>query len=396
MRFFFWGEPVVRNDVLAPMTRDMSAAQHGETSRSSSQWPFETVRELHLAPGLPRLSSFLRKLIVLSGLACAALAQAPRISDINYYGLHKITAQKIQAVTGLAKGGNLSSSKGDLEDEIAKIPGVVLVRVEAVCCAGSSVELFIGIEERGAAHPSFHSPPEGNATLPPELMSTYAAFLTAVAHAAARGNTAEDLTPGYAMMDDPEARAFQSRFLTFAADHFDWLRDVVRNASDQSQRAVAAAVIGYAANKQQAVGELQYAIGDPDGAVRVNAMHALTAIAVYAARHPDQGIRIAPTWLVEMLHSIVLEDRLQAARALVVLTDSPNAQALDLIRERALDSLSEMARWTALRYALPPFLLLGRVAGLPDREVHAQWENGGRESVIEKALALEPGRRSRQ
>lgn len=344
---------------------------------------------------LPRVSSLVRKLIALLGLACAAAAQAPRISDINYYGLRKVTAEKIQAVTGLRKGGALTASKGDIEDQIDKIPGVVLVRVEALCCEGSSVTLFIGIEERGAPHPAFHSPPTGNATLPQELLDTYGDFLAAVAHAAARGNTTEDLTEGYSMMDDPEARSFQPRFLTFAADHFDWLRDVLRNSADASQRAVAAAVIGYGADRQQAAGELQYAIGDPDGAVRANAMRALSAIAVYAGKQPDRNIRVAPTWLVEMLHSIVLEDRLQAARALVVLTDSPNAGALDLIRERALDSLKEMARWTTLRYALPPFLLLGRIAGLPDSEIHARWEKGDRDSVIEKALALEPGKRAR-
>jgi hypothetical protein len=33
---------------------------------------------------------------------------------------------------------------------------------------------------------------------------------------------------------------------------------------------------------------------------------------------------------------------------------------------------------------------------MPDGEIHAQWENGDRESVIEKALALEPGKRARQ
>ena len=330
------------------------------------------------------------------GLACAAAAQAPRISDINYYGLHKVSAEKIQAVTGLRKGGTLAASKGDIEDQIDKIPGVVLVRVEALCCEGKSVELFIGIEEKGAAHPTCHSPPEGTATLPREILDTYANFLSAVARAASRGNTTEDFTAGYSMMDDPEARAFQPRFVTFAADHFDWLRDVLRNSADSGQRAVAAAIVGYGADQQQAAGELQYAIGDPDSAVRANAMRALAAIAVYAGKHPDREIRIAPTWLVEMLHSIVLEDRIQAARALVLLTDSPNPGALDLIRQRSLDSLKEMARWTTLRYALPPFLLLGRVAGLPDKEIHAQWENGNRESVIEQAHTIEPAKRPHQ
>jgi len=148
------------------------------------------------------------KVIALLGLACAAAAQAPQIADINYYGLRKVTAEKIQAVTGLRKGGALTASKGDIEDQIDKIPGVVLVRVEALCCEGVSVTLFIGIEERGAPHPAFHSPPAGNAELPREILDTYADFLAAVARAAARGNTTEDFTPGYSMMDDPEARSF--------------------------------------------------------------------------------------------------------------------------------------------------------------------------------------------
>jgi len=102
-----------------------------------------------------------RKLIALLCLACAAVAQAPRIGDINYYGLRKVTAEKIQAATGLKKGGTLTASKGDIEDQIDKISGVVLVRVEALCCEGTSVDLFIGIEEKGAPHPAFHSPPAG-------------------------------------------------------------------------------------------------------------------------------------------------------------------------------------------------------------------------------------------
>ena len=339
---------------------------------------------------LPRLSTLLRKAAVFLAAACAAAAQAPRISDINYYGLHKVTAEKIQAAAGLKKGGELVASKGAIEDEIAKIPGVVLARVEALCCEGASVELFIGIEEKGAPHPSLHFAPAGDAALPKELLETYGDFLAAVARAATRGNITEDMSAGYSMMDDPEARAYQPRFRTFAAEHFEWLREVLRNSADANQRAVAAAVIGYGADKQQAVGELQYAVGDPDGAVRSNAMRALTALAVYASRQPGPSVRIAPTWLVEMLHSIVLEDRLQAARTLVALTDSPNPAALELMRERALDSLEEMARWTTLRFALPAFLLLGRVAGIPDGEIHAQWESGDREAVIGKALALEP------
>jgi hypothetical protein len=75
-----------------------------------------------------------------------------------------------------------------------------------------------------------------------------------------------------------------------------------------------------------------------------------------------------------------------STQALLVLTENKNAAVLDLIRARALPSLAEMARWTAPSYALPPFRLLGRVAGLPDAEVNQAWDKGDREPVIQQAL----------
>jgi len=330
--------------------------------------------------------------LVLTLLLCSAgaAAQAPLVGDINFYGLRKIAPERILAAAKLRSGAPLPASKGDLEDDMEKVSGVVLAHVEAVCCDGAAATLFIGIVERGSPLPAFHSPPgpttDPNATLPPELVDTYRGFLTKVAGATARGNTTEDLTAGHSIMDDPEARALQPRFLAFAAEHLDWLRNALRHAPDPEQRAIAAAVIGYAPDKKSVIDDLQYAIQDSDTAVRANAMRALAAIAVYASKHPGQGIRVSATWLVEMLNSIVLGDRLEAARALVILTDAPNPAVLNLVRERGLTALAEMARWKTLRYALPPFLLVGRVAGLPDAQVQQAWERGDRESVISKAL----------
>jgi hypothetical protein len=120
--------------------------------------------------------------------------------------------------------------------------------------------------------------------------------------------------------------------------------------------------------------------------VRANAVRSLKAIAVLARKQPGLGIKIQPTWFVEMLNSIVLSDRVQSADALVVLTDNDDSAALDLMRERALSSLAEMARWKTLRYALPSFLLVGRIAGMKDAEIQQSWEKGDRETVIKKAL----------
>jgi hypothetical protein len=193
------------------------------------------------------------------------------------------------------------------------------------------------------------------------------------------------MTAGHAIMADPAVSAIQQKFIDFAAVHLDLLRDELRTGSVPDERAVAAMVIGYAPRKLDVVNDLQFAIDDPDEAVRANAMKSLTAIAVMAHQQPGFGIKIAPTWFVEMLNSVVLSDRVEATKALLTLTDGANPAALDLVRERALGSLVEMARWKTLRYALPPFLLLGRVAGISDAQTRQDWEKGDREAVIQKA-----------
>lgn len=330
-------------------------------------------------------------LIFLVVAAVSLAAAQPRslvsVGDVDFYGLHKVTPERILEATNLKTGAPLPPSKGALEDAIEKIPGVVLARVEAVCCEGAHASLFIGIEEKGAPHAAFRSEPAGNDTLPDPLVDSYRQFLIAVERAAARGSAAEDLTAGHSLMADPQARAFQDQFAAFAATRVELLGSVLRTASDPEQRAIAATVIGYAADKKQISGDLQYAMQDPDESVRANATRSLIAIAVLAAKLPDLGIRISPTWFIELLNSVVLSDRFESAKALLTLTDRPNPSALQQVRERALPALAEMARWKTPRYALPPFLLLGRVAGLPETQVQQAFEKGDREAVIRKALA---------
>lgn len=330
---------------------------------------------------------------LLIGVLAAPLltAQAPRIGNIEFYGVHKLSEQRLLHTVRLKSGDPLPHSKGDLEDELEKVSGVVLARVEAVCCDSGSATLFIGIEEKGAPHLEFRTPPTGDTALPAEVVEHYRKYLDAVREAAGRGSTAEDLTNGHSLMADPAARELQTRFADFAGAHLSQLREVLRDSAEDDQRATAAAIIGYAPNKKQVVDDLEYAMQDPDEAVRSNALRALNAIAVLARLQPDLGIRVSPTWFIEMLNSIVLSDRTRAATALVTLTEQ-NAAALEQIRERALDSAVEMAQWKELRYALPAFILTGRLAGMNEPEIQKAWTSGRRQEVIGIALG---GRRKR-
>jgi hypothetical protein len=314
-----------------------------------------------------------------------AAAQAPNIGDINFYGLRKLTPEKVLSTVDLRAGAPLPPSKGDLEDRLELMPGVAAARVEAVCCDGDKAILFIGIEERGSPHFETRPAPSGTASLPEELMTAYRDYMGAVERAAQLGNASEDLTSRESRMDDPAARLLSEQFASLAVDHIDVLKDVLHNGAEPEERAVAAALIGYLPKKDQAIKELQFAMQDAEPAVRANAVRAMMAIAVLAQKRPELNLRIEPTWMVQMLNSTVLGDRQHAALALVTLTEQRNAATLDLIRERALPALIDMARWKTLRYALPAFLLVGRTAGISEEELLAQWRRGDRETAIQKA-----------
>jgi len=147
--------------------------------------------------------------------------------------------------------------------------------------------------------------------------------------------------------------------------------------------------------RRQAAGrrQLQYAIGDPDGAVRAQCHARPGAIPrsmpqATGPEYPHRAHVAGGDAGIRSCSRTVCKPRARWC----VLTDSPNAGALDLIRARALDSAQGNGRWTTLRYALPAFLLLGRVAACPTaRSTHSG--ECDRESVIEKALALEPATR---
>jgi len=333
---------------------------------------------MQIASGLQPLAVFLALPFL-----CAQV-QVPRIGTVDFYGVGKISEVRLKKVLRAEEGDRLPASKGDIEELLEQVPGVVAARLEAICCQEGMTNLFVGIQEKGAAHFAFRTPPTGEATLPGEIVELYRRRLEAVERAARAGGMHESLIEGHPLTADREARSVEVQFPKIAAEHLEDLRKVLRESADPEQRAVAACVIGYHERKQDVVNDLQAALQDAEPSVRSNALHALNAIAVMASSRPDLGIQISPTWIVESLNSLALSDRLRAVDALVTLTENRPESILSLLRERALPSVIEMARWNSLRHALPPFLLAGRLAGLKEAEIQDAWTKGEREAVIGK------------
>ena len=333
-------------------------------------------------------------LCLLPGLLAA---QAPDIGIIDFYGLRKVAEKDVRAVLGVREGGNLPRSKGDAEEAIEKLRGVVLAHLQAVCCdeEGKAI-LYVGVEERGAPHFGFRELPSDPVLLPEQIHQTYVRFLAALGQAVRDKDTAEDLTQGHSMMANPSCRARQEEFITEAAEYLGVIRDVLRNSMNEEHRAIAAYVIGYAPDKNAVVDDLLYALRDPDDTVRNNAMRALAAIEILAKRKPSLRIRISPTWLIEMLNSINWTDRETAAVNLVNLTEERDAEILEQLRKRALPALIDMARWQHLPHALPAYILIGRTLGMEEKDIQEAWSSDHREQLIDEAIRLASGKKRKK
>ena len=313
----------------------------------------------------------------------------PRVGVIEIYGARKVPLAKIRAAVA-ANAGDPLPSRAMVEDRINKLPGVLASDVEAACCVDRRMVLYVGIEEKDEPHVEYHPEPIGDITLSGDLVSVYREFLDNVAGSIRGRNADEDLTNGYSLMADPECRRLQQLFLPLVARDLTVIDRVLRECADPDQRAAAAYLLQYGPRNPRSsaviVNALQYGLLDSDTRVREDANRALHAVMIGAKLHPDQQIRIEPTWYIELMNSLVWSDRRNASHALVNLTDQNNPETLRLVRERALPSVIEVARWHDLQQALPAFILAGRLAGMTDREIDAAWVSGNREAVLMKAL----------
>ena len=314
-----------------------------------------------------------------------AVDVSPRIGLIEVFGAHKVSLQKIRTAVRAKIGDPLPPSEAT-EDRINKISGITASRLEAVCCTSDKrTILYVGVEERDSPHLEFNPAPSGDAQMPANLYDDYLSLLEAV-EASIRGHNAdEDLTHGYSLMADPYARFIQQGFPSLVEKDLTFLDKVIRESSDPEQRAAAVYLLQYGPRGRQAkliTDDLQFALRDQEDIVRKNAVRALHAVYIGATLQHDENVSIEPTWFVEMLNSVVFSDRRRASQILVDLTEGRKPSTLDLIRERALPSILEMARWHTLDHALPAFVIAGRLAGFEEKEIKDAWLREDRESIL--------------
>ncbi|MDZ7638263.1 MAG: HEAT repeat domain-containing protein [Bryobacterales bacterium] len=315
------------------------------------------------------------------------MAAPPRIGFIEVYGNEKLEKQRVIRLAGVAPGDALSRSRRETEEDLEKAPEVIEAHVEGHCCLGEEIVLYIGIVESGTKPFALHSPPAEDLALPTKIDLVYQRLARALEAAHERGATGETYDKGYPLSEDAEARRAQETLPLIVDPYVEDLGEILRRSSDETVRAAAAYILAYAQNRQEAEAHLQHALRDFDPDVRQNALRSLEFIRrAYAAMPPDsEGIRktVSPTWLIEMLQSVSLEDRLGAAGMLVKLVPHDGGSGLLQMEERALPALLQMAQWQVSEHAAAAYTLLGRIAGIPEDEIEKSFREKRRDVVLQ-------------
>lgn len=331
--------------------------------------------------------------ILAASLSLAALAspvsghaQLPRVGIIDFYGLHKTTPAQIREALGIAIGDSITSlALFEVPARLAGIPGVSSAAIDPVCCEDGKTMLYVGVAEEGAPALELRAPPTGASRLPIDVMVAGEQFANAHMRAVMRGFMKEDVSQGHSLMTDSAARMIQLSFIPLVAKHLDTLRKVLRTSSDADHRALAAEVLGYAANKQSVVADLVYAMRDHSADVRNNATRALALIALLGQQHAELKITVPYEPFIDLLNSLSWTDRNKASLALMQLSESRSPALLAALKTRAFDSIVEMAQWSNPGHAMAGVFMLGRMAGIADPEIYAMFERGERDKIIEAA-----------
>lgn len=325
--------------------------------------------------------------------ATRAASQTVPIGIIDVYGLSRLSAGDVRAALTFREGDAISLEGEERpafmaasEARLVSLPGVRQARINLVCCDNGRAIVYVGIEERGSPPMSFRAPPAGDVHLAIDIARAGEEFEKALTLAVQRGEAGEDRSRGHALQFDPVTRSVQESFVTYANRDLDELRQVLRTSSNAAERALAAQVLGYAADKSAVVDDLVYGMSDPSERVRNNAMRALVAIAEMTTPAGRLAPHIPPEPFIALLSSPEWSDRSKASLALAALTQNRDPIFLVALRRQAISSLVEMARWKSEGHAQPAFIVLARIADYSDEAALTLWQRGEREVVIDAAL----------
>ena len=307
------------------------------------------------------------------------------VDSIDFFGTDGMDVEAVRAVLPVKPGDQIGeadfkSLKTRIRAAVERSTGHQPTDVAGVCCgAGQQMALFIGLPGQNSQAVHGLTAPSGDRCLPDAAMHLYNRAEEAMIAAIKAGQADEDQDKGYALSQNPAARARQLEIREFAQTHAALVEDALRECSRTKHREAAAEILGYADRSLEQIEALVSAARDPDSDVRNNATRALW---VMASADP-RGIPSQP--FIELLNSGLWLDRNKGGLVLMALTQSRPPELLAQLRHDAMDSLVEMARWHDEGHASPYRLILGRMAGWDDRRTNEASAAGRIDEIVTAA-----------
>ena len=332
---------------------------------------------------------FLLLAILLVAAPAFSQNESVTIGAIDFYGQGGMNVDQIRGALPLKVGDQLSHNSKDemvgrLKAAIKRVSGHEPSDVATICCDDRGMlTIYIGLRGESVRPTVYNPTPNGSARLTSAALKVQHDAEQAWFNAMNKGVAGEDDSKGYALSADPEARAKQLELHRYVARHAEMVRRVLETGRDVEQRRIAAEMLGYAGTSSEQIHALIRASHDVDDGVRNNAIRALGVV----ARSSREAAAIIPgQCFVDLLNSLLWTDRNKSAVLLSALTSQRDAALLACLREQALTSLIEMARWSYSGHAYSARLMLGRIAGMDERNVLSMVEKNEVEPII-NALA---------
>jgi hypothetical protein len=273
------------------------------------------------------------------------------------------------------------NTKRQIVDCILNQPSIKQADISFVCCYEEGKWMaFIGTSDKPKADFNSNSKTK-DVRLPAEFTESYDSLMNLIVEAIQNGQATEDDSEGHALFDYPPCRKIQERFKVYAAHHLGLLRDVIQHSKYPHEREAAVTIIAYYHDKKDIVKDLEIGANDDHEGVRNDAVRALGIILNYAQRRSDIRISISPDPFIQLMQSISWTDRNKSSRVLLTMSDQRDPKLLKQLKETILQPLVDMAVWQSYGHAMPGYVMLGRIAGWTDQEIHESAKRDRREMV---------------
>jgi hypothetical protein len=322
------------------------------------------------------------------------LSQTTQVGIIDYYGPRPVNAKfegclpfKVNdTIRFLDDSISYVTAKRKILDCILEKPFIKQADITFICCDAMEGKwmAFIGTSDKPKTHNNKNSKTM-DLRLPAELSKSYDSLSNLLLVGIQSGESSEDDSEGHAIFAYPPCRKIQRRFIVYAANYLETLRKVIKSSKHSQERAAAATIIAYYHDKRAIVNDLLTAVKDEDEGVRNDGIRALGIILNYAQQRPNLKISIQPDPFISLMNSISWTDRNKSVGMLLTMSEQRDKAFLEQLKKEILESLVDMAKWKSEGHAMAGYIILGRLAGWTDIDIHES-SKGDRSKMVDKML----------